>query len=358
MKHLVNQACSQWFAIMTPIHAPLTTVEARETMRKRHLLSIILLIAISSVTGPAGMGFLTNADKGIPLQMFAGICSMLISLWINRCGYLKWASLVYLLSTFVGIAGMVLTVSQDIPVFSLGIWPILLVIPVSAGLFLPAWGPLLITFMTELFVCWFLLIERRSQIAIYMRTSDDQLFLLAIICLTIAAIGGFCAIASAATRKAVIQADRTFEVEQANEKLAQAYTNLEITHTTIQKQALTDGLTGLLNHRAVMDQLEKELRRASRYSRPFSVLFFDVDRFKHVNDTYGHSAGDTVLCQVGERAGRAMRGGDTLGRFGGEEFVLLLPEADANEASLVAERIRATIANASIALTELKAVSM
>jgi two-component system cell cycle response regulator len=130
-----------------------------------------------------------------------------------------------------------------------------------------------------------------------------------------------------------------------NSRLSSAY-------ATIQKQALTDALTGLPNHRAVMDQLEKELDRARRFDRPFSLLFFDADRFKHVNDTYGHGTGDAVLRQIGERVGSLSCGGETLGRFGGEEFVLLLPEADASEASAVAERIRAAIAARPMATEE------
>jgi predicted signal transduction protein with EAL and GGDEF domain len=76
---------------------------------------------------------------------------------------------------------------------------------------------------------------------------------------------------------------------------------LSSAYATIQKQALTDALTGLPNHRAIMDQLEKELDRARRFDRPFSLLFFDADRFKHVNDTYGHGTGGAVLRQIGER---------------------------------------------------------
>ncbi len=161
------------------------------------------------------------------------------------------------------------------------------------------------------------------------------------------------------TREAVTQADRATELEQAHHSLTDAYTrlekvhsDLEAAHKLIQKQALTDGLTGLPNHRAVVEQLEKELDRARRYNRPFSLLFFDADRFKHVNDTYGHGAGDAVLCQISERARSILRGGDTLGRFGGEEFVLLLPEADAEEARVVAERVRAIIANEPMVLKE------
>src|SRR6266487_3566606 len=137
------------------------------------------------------------------------------------------------------------------------------------------------------------------------------------------------------------------ELEHAHQKLSEAY-------AIIQKQALTDALTSLPNHRAVMDQFSKELDRAQRYGRPLSILFFDADRFKRVNDTHGHAAGDAVLCQIGERAGSVLRGGDTLGRFGGEEFVILLPEADAREASVVAERIRAAVAAVPVTTSEVE----
>jgi two-component system, cell cycle response regulator len=110
----------------------------------------------------------------------------------------------------------------------------------------------------------------------------------------------------------------------------------------------TDGLTGLPNHRALMEQLEREMERARRHNRPFSLLFFDADRFKHINDTYGHAVGDTVLCQIGERARSILRCEDTIGRFGGEEFVVLLPELGVAEATESAERIRAAVATCPI----------
>src|SRR5712692_2804392 len=92
-------------------------------------------------------------------------------------------------------------------------------------------------------------------------------------------------------------------------------TRLTQAHATIQRQALTDALTGIPNHRAIIEQMEKELARAQRFGRPLSLVFFDGDRFKRVNDTYGHGVGDVVLCELGARAGSVLRGGDTLGRF-------------------------------------------
>lgn len=122
---------------------------------------------------------------------------------------------------------------------------------------------------------------------------------------------------------------------------------------TKRQQALTDALTSLPNHRAVVDVLTGELERTRRSQHSLSLLFFDADRFKQVNDTYGHAAGDAVLRQIGERVGSVLREVDTLGRFGGEEFVVLLPEANVNEANIVAERIRAAVAASPLATTQI-----
>jgi len=136
----------------------------------------------------------------------------------------------------------------------------------------------------------------------------------------------------------------TGQIRSMSNKLAIAHQKLAVAHEAIQKQALTDPLTDLPNHRAMIEQLDKELERIRRSQRAFSLIFFDGDRFKKVNDTYGHLVGDLVLCELGKRVGNVLRGGDTLGRFGGEEFVVLLPETNAIQADDVAERIRAAVA--------------
>ncbi len=116
--------------------------------------------------------------------------------------------------------------------------------------------------------------------------------------------------------------------------------------------ATTDVLTNLPNHRALSEGLEQEGERARRYGHPLSLLFFDGDRFKQVNDTYGHATGDAVLRELGSRAASVVRAGDTLGRYGGEEFLLLLPETDAQAALIVAERLRIAVALAPLAQAE------
>ena len=110
--------------------------------------------------------------------------------------------------------------------------------------------------------------------------------------------------------------------------------------------ATTDGLTGLVNRRALNTQLAERLRHAQRYGRPLSFILLDVDHFKKVNDTYGHPAGDAVLKSVARIAQRGARDTDVVARYGGEELALILPETDARGAMVIAERIRAACAAA------------
>ncbi len=114
-------------------------------------------------------------------------------------------------------------------------------------------------------------------------------------------------------------------------------------HHMMQQMATTDGLTGLINHRHFQEKADTELARAARYAEPVSVLLFDIDHFKKVNDTYGHPAGDSVLKQVARILKEAVRTSDIAARYGGEEFVSLLVNTDLEGARVMAERIRSSI---------------
>ncbi len=352
MKHFTDQLFSRWYALMTPAYSPLTTLKERETMRKRRLLSIMLLFGLLVLSGYMVIITLFKSfNISMQLPLLLCFCCLSLSLWLNQRGYLHCASLCYLLISFIVSVMTALSLSSSIPSVSLIIWTAQLILPVISILFLPVWGPPLMTVVIELFICWFMLIGRQSQIALTITNPDHRLFILTNILVVVSIVGAYCTLVAATSKNAIIKADRAEEIEHTNHALTHAYTGLEAAHNelatahaVIQQQALTDGLTGLPNHRAVMDQLEKELDRARRYNCPFSLLFFDADHFKRVNDTHGHAAGDAVLRQIGERARSFSRGGDTVGRFGGEEFVILLPEANAHEASIVAERIRGAVA--------------
>ena len=136
------------------------------------------------------------------------------------------------------------------------------------------------------------------------------------------------------------------ELEAANAQIAQSYTELKELNRTLEALATTDGLTGLLNHRAFQQKLTEEFERSGRYHKPLSLMLVDVDKFKQFNDTYGHPAGDQVLKQVASVLQNAARATDWVARYGGEEFVLILPETNEVGALEAAERIRAAIEQA------------
>jgi diguanylate cyclase (GGDEF)-like protein/PAS domain S-box-containing protein len=112
--------------------------------------------------------------------------------------------------------------------------------------------------------------------------------------------------------------------------------------------ATTDALTGAKNRRYFLQVAEEELIRAKRYGAPLSVLMMDLDHFKHINDTHGHAGGDEVLRRFVAIAKEHLRATDILGRIGGEEFAILLPETDAAGAFVLAERIRQTVSDTAV----------
>lgn len=111
----------------------------------------------------------------------------------------------------------------------------------------------------------------------------------------------------------------------------------------LERLATTDGLTGLCNRRHFMTLAEREWERARRYGRPLAFLMIDLDRFKKVNDTFGHQVGDAMIVHVAGLARDNKRDCDVLARIGGEEFALLLPETDLDQARTVAERLRRAV---------------
>jgi diguanylate cyclase (GGDEF)-like protein len=117
-------------------------------------------------------------------------------------------------------------------------------------------------------------------------------------------------------------------------------------HRTVTDQAVTDGLTGLFNRRHIQATLESEQRRAQRYGHEFSVIMLDIDHFKGYNDTYGHTQGDVLIKMVAGLLRANVRAVDIVGRYGGEEFLVLMPETSKMEATYTAERLRQAVADA------------
>jgi diguanylate cyclase (GGDEF)-like protein/PAS domain S-box-containing protein len=116
----------------------------------------------------------------------------------------------------------------------------------------------------------------------------------------------------------------------------------------LEYRAHTDSLTGLANRGRFMELADREITRAVRYQHPYAALILDIDHFKMINDRFGHKSGDTVLQTLATILKGALRENDIIGRIGGEEFAVLLPETDAEKASEVAERLRLTVADTKI----------
>ena len=111
----------------------------------------------------------------------------------------------------------------------------------------------------------------------------------------------------------------------------------------LKRLSITDGLTKLYNSRYFYNQLKIEIDRTERYQRPLSLLLLDIDKFKDYNDTYGHLEGDQVLIRLGQVIRSCLRKMDSAYRYGGEEFTVILPETEGDEAATVAERIRTAV---------------
>jgi diguanylate cyclase (GGDEF)-like protein/PAS domain S-box-containing protein len=136
----------------------------------------------------------------------------------------------------------------------------------------------------------------------------------------------------------VIQAilrDVTIERENAR--------NLETLNERLKKLSQTDEMTQLFNFRYFKNSLDNEHQRSERYTRAYAIVFIDADHFKHFNDTHGHPAGDGLLRHLAETIKATCRGNDIPARYGGEEFAVVLPETDAEQAMVFAERLRTKI---------------
>lgn len=130
---------------------------------------------------------------------------------------------------------------------------------------------------------------------------------------------------------------------QVGRRILQLQSELVRSREQLRLQATRDALTGLLNRRCIIQGLSDELSRAERGAKPIGVLMLDLDHFKQVNDLHGHMAGDAVLAEVAGRLVSAVRGYDKVGRYGGEEFFVVLPDCSDDLLGCIAERIRARV---------------
>jgi diguanylate cyclase (GGDEF)-like protein len=150
--------------------------------------------------------------------------------------------------------------------------------------------------------------------------------------------------------------DYTPEDQQILEMLA-AYSAIAINNARlfaeVRRLAITDSLTGVFNRRYFFTSIQNEFRRSERYGHPLSMMMLDLDHFKAINDTYGHDIGDEIIKEVSQFCQDNIRKLDILARYGGDEFVILLPETNLNHATELAERLRGMIESQSIQIGEM-----
>ena len=137
----------------------------------------------------------------------------------------------------------------------------------------------------------------------------------------------------------------TYNLEQAKKENRRLEQMVAERTREIEILSNTDGLTGLWNRRYLEEILDRECQRAKRYGHDLTILMLDLDHFKHVNDTYGHRGGDEVLRESARRVKTVLRQTDFVGRYGGEEIVVVLTDTNRENALTVAEKIRRTIAD-------------
>src|SRR6266511_5456555 len=138
---------------------------------------------------------------------------------------------------------------------------------------------------------------------------------------------------------------------RAGKRIVTLQTQLIEARETLRIQASHDSLTGVWNRRAILERLGDELARAGREGTPVAVALADLDHFKRINDSYGHAAGDAVLCEAVNRMRVSLRLYDAIGRYGGEEFLMVLPGCTAQDAVKLADRLRMGIGQETVEVT-------
>jgi diguanylate cyclase (GGDEF)-like protein len=148
------------------------------------------------------------------------------------------------------------------------------------------------------------------------------------------------------------------DLKRTQNQLAEAHAELALKNRELEQLAYTDNLTKIFNRRKLHSLFQQESNQAIAQASAFSIISVDIDHFKQVNDTYGHDVGDKVLIEVTEAMKSSLRSSDILGRWGGEEFLILCPNTPLHAAELLAERLRAAVAAKTYASGQVHTVSI
>jgi diguanylate cyclase (GGDEF)-like protein len=306
-----------------------TAAALPEQERRRMRLLSWLLLALMLLTGLALAVALAFNPAGSPLRgRYGGLIAVLIALifvayGLNRTGH-------YTASAWLTVAAA-----------SLGPWgSAILDKSILAGTFTALIYTMLPVFLSSLLLSvWATALVAALQIAglllvpvLYPATVTDNWPSLVSFVLYFSVLS---VVAAVITRQDLAQIERQARLLAESE-------------ARLREQSVRDALTGLFNRRYLDETLERELRRAERAHQPLGLIMLDIDHFKRFNDTYGHAAGDAALHDLGRLLSTHVRGSDIACRYGGEEFILLLPEATREVAVERAETIRASARRLSV----------
>jgi diguanylate cyclase (GGDEF)-like protein len=258
--------------------------------------------------------------------------ALALAIFFNRKGMSTIAGLLPLILAELGLCLNLFTTPGGISTFNLPALDLLILITLAVGTLLPyRYTPIFALFNIGLVgLLLFLLPESKE---LHHLVFTQPLVFVVPIFLQIAAMF-ISSLSSYNSVKMLKEADRADEIQTLYEEIQHLYREQE-------RAAVTDAITGLPNHRAIMQTLRDTIFQ--EHTTPYSLLFIDLDHFKHINDTYGHLAGDAVLREAARRMQEIIQQTGTIGRYGGEEFIAVLPTTDLPQAHELAETIRATL---------------
>jgi|GEM_PF-3458764 len=343
-------AVTRWFALTMPTMTEVQSMQQRERRRKAQMLSIGIFI--SALLGQPS--FVTTALlhslSGLLINLLYLVALVVIA-WLNHHNRCNLANALYIIDFILCSLGEIWIIPNS-PGFDYQMrWVILLLPPIFSGLLLPYWTPIVFAILDSTLLTLLILSKDVSDPQNMMTASGTRLPFFLFIYVMMSAVGIISYISARSNEQALIEADRAGELAQAHAELARAYAHME-------ELATHDPTTKLFNHHALDERLAQEIATATREGYPLGIIFADLDHFKRINDTWGHHSGDQALVHLAQCLREQARAGDTIARFGGEEFVILLPRQDLAAVTQMAERIRHTIETTPMLLADDAAIAM
>jgi diguanylate cyclase (GGDEF)-like protein len=329
--HLIWQAAltlyGWWSRLSSPEMLPFEAPFAqKEAVRRGQLTSKVILILLS-----VGFSYLPVAvlQHTTTIVYLAILAFLILAAPLNRRGKSTLAGFIVMMSIELGLIAILVTFPGGLSIIILPMLNFLIVPTLLAASLLPLWTafPLALGNIGVIFGSVFLLPKAPDMQQVF---SSNAGSIVSIPILLQCIIAGISFLWVRGSSEALREANRADILDRLYQEQAVA--------------ARTDALTGLLNHRAILQQIEETLVSCQATQGTCAIIFVDVDHFKHINDTWGHGAGDVALCTVGQCLREGIRKEDSVGRYGGEEFIILLSETNQQETFELAERLRYAIA--------------